>query len=866
MNLELFINWNPSLTIGPFRWYSLCWLIGLLLAYLVVKRLYREQKISDELFDPLFIYCFIGILLGARLGHCIFYQPDYFLTSGKGVIEMFLPIHFLADGGWKFTGYEGLASHGGTLGLMIALWIYVRKTRLSIWTVLDNIAIATGTTACFIRIGNLMNSEIIGKVTDVPWAFIFERVDAYPRHPGQLYEAIAYALLFVLMWFIYKRSNKKVGSGWYFGFCLTYIFTFRFFIEYTKEIQEAFEATMPLDMGQILSIPFVVLGIACMAGGSWMRRLATVALLLTFTSNVQAAKHELSEKEKKERAEQMKKYYELYSSPEKEKEFYELTALVRERAKNEGNINGYYIMWTNEMTYDIENHHSYRALKKAEAVLQEMKKSKTQRYDLIYNVLGTIYEARGNHKLAKEYLMKSLHNTNMNDTASMVGIYIGLANLEVKENPEESQKWMDKTLPLSKKKYPTHYCIALSLKALSYFFEGKKSDFQKVYSEYLRYSKEQNSKAIIYDGYLKVADAAFNGEYDKATALIESIEESYNSSTKYDLLLQIYKMKGDKDMIIKLQDKRFALIDSLNSDMIYNNMNEMDSDMELMKTREKAAIDHAIWLTVIIVLLIVIIGVLLTWAIVHRRSRKRLQKTNKELKDALERAEISERMKRSFIQNVSHEIRTPLNVITGFAQVITNPEYVLDTEERNNMLSAISKNTNEVAEIVNELLEIAENESETLYPANDDIDMKKIRLEVLEKAFSHNTKNLDIQFDNTIKSGFTFKGNSKGIMRIIRQLMRNAIKFTENGGIYIKSYLSSDGKTINISISDTGIGIKEEDHDKIFEHFMKVDEFKQGMGLGLPMSRKIAQMMRGNVTIDKDYRNGSRFILSLPVA
>ena len=231
----------------------------------MVKRLYKEQKIKDELFDPLFIYCFIGILIGARLGHCIFYQPDYFLTSGKGFIEMLLPIHFLQDGGWKFTGYEGLASHGGTLGLIIALWLYVRKTRLNIWRVLDNIAIATGVTACFIRLGNLMNSEIIGRVTDVPWAFIFERVDMLPRHPGQLYEAIAYALLFVIMWWLHKRMAEKIGTGWYFGLCLTYIFTFRFFIEYTKEVQEAFEASMLFDMGQLLSIPFVIVGIACMA-------------------------------------------------------------------------------------------------------------------------------------------------------------------------------------------------------------------------------------------------------------------------------------------------------------------------------------------------------------------------------------------------------------------------------------------------------------------------------------------------------------------------------------------------------------------------------------------------------------------------
>ena len=261
MTTLLFIVWNPSLTIGPFRWYSLCWLIGLALAYVLVRKLYKEQKIKDELFDPLFIYCFLGILIGARLGHCIFYQPDYFLTSGKGFVEMLLPIHFLADGGWKFTGYEGLASHGGTLGLMIALWIYVKRTKLSIWQVLDNIAIATGVTACFIRLGNLMNSEIIGKVTDVPWAFIFERVDLMPRHPGQLYEAIAYIIIFIAIILIYKKHKEKIGSGFYFGFCIATIFTFRFFIEFCKEVQVDFEEGMTLDMGQLLSIPFIIAGI-----------------------------------------------------------------------------------------------------------------------------------------------------------------------------------------------------------------------------------------------------------------------------------------------------------------------------------------------------------------------------------------------------------------------------------------------------------------------------------------------------------------------------------------------------------------------------------------------------------------------------
>ncbi|MBR0046903.1 MAG: prolipoprotein diacylglyceryl transferase [Bacteroidaceae bacterium] len=280
-----FIDWQPSVeafSIGAFsvRWYSLLWCIGLLLAYLVAQRIFKQMKVADEKFEPMFFYCFIGILIGARLGHCIFYEPSYYLTSGKGFIEMLIPFHQMADGSWKFTGYEGLASHGGTIGLIIAMVLYWKKVQLSPWFVLDVLALATPIAACCIRLGNLMNSEIIGNVTDVPWAFIFHSHDALvdgatvPRHPAQLYEAIAYLVFFVagamIYWRWYKgkgadeKSPTAVGTGFYFGFCLATIFTFRFFIEFLKKEQVDFEQGMLLDMGQLLSIPFVILGVWCM--------------------------------------------------------------------------------------------------------------------------------------------------------------------------------------------------------------------------------------------------------------------------------------------------------------------------------------------------------------------------------------------------------------------------------------------------------------------------------------------------------------------------------------------------------------------------------------------------------------------------
>lgn len=268
-----FITWNPSEVIFTLfgisiRFYSLMFATGLALAYFVVKYLYKDQKIPEKLFDPLFFYCFFGILIGARLGHCLFYEPGYFLAHP---LEMILPIRFTPEG-MKFTGYQGLASHGGTIGLMIALWMYVRKTKLNFIRVLDNIAIATPIAACFIRLGNLMNSEIIGKVTDVPWGFIFVKEDMMPRHPAQLYEAIAYLCIFFAGLYLYKRFKNKLHPGFFFGYCLTTIFIFRILVEFLKEPQVGFEETMTFDMGQWLSVPFVVLGIACMIGGKWLNK------------------------------------------------------------------------------------------------------------------------------------------------------------------------------------------------------------------------------------------------------------------------------------------------------------------------------------------------------------------------------------------------------------------------------------------------------------------------------------------------------------------------------------------------------------------------------------------------------------------
>ncbi len=264
-----YINWNPDPELVnlfgiSLRYYSLLFVTGLLLSVRALSYLYAKEGLPKADLEKLTIYSFIGIIAGARLGHCLFYEPAYYLANP---LEMILPIKILDTGGFEFTGFRGLASHGGTLGIIIALIIYTWRTKHNLLNTLDLLAVVAGLGAGFIRLANLMNSEIVGLPTHVPWAFVFEKVDSLPRHPAQLYEAISYFIIFGTMWYLYLKHRQVLRNGAGFGLVLTLIFTARFFIEFLKERQVNFEANMSLDMGQLLSIPYVLTGIGFMAYG-----------------------------------------------------------------------------------------------------------------------------------------------------------------------------------------------------------------------------------------------------------------------------------------------------------------------------------------------------------------------------------------------------------------------------------------------------------------------------------------------------------------------------------------------------------------------------------------------------------------------
>ena len=260
MNMnELVVHWHvdPALLhIGNFelRWYSLLFVSGFILGWFIFKWFFQREKIDTKLLDPLLYTLLICTIVGARLGHCLFYQPDYYLGSWAGFWEIFMP--------WK----GGLASHGGTIALFLGIWWfahhYGKKHDFDFVWLLDHLAIAVAFAGAFIRFGNLFNSEIYGNVTDLPWGFIFEnRGETEPKHPTQLYEGFTYLLLgFVLIW-LYKYKLDKMYRGEFIGLFLLVCFGSRFLIEFIKEPQVEFEKTMALNMGQLLSIPFIIIGI-----------------------------------------------------------------------------------------------------------------------------------------------------------------------------------------------------------------------------------------------------------------------------------------------------------------------------------------------------------------------------------------------------------------------------------------------------------------------------------------------------------------------------------------------------------------------------------------------------------------------------
>ncbi|MBU8892946.1 MAG: prolipoprotein diacylglyceryl transferase [Bacteroidales bacterium] len=247
-----YINWNIDPEIVGFwglsiRYYGILFAASFFFGYIIMQKIFKKEGLTVELLDKLTVYMAIGTVLGARLGHCLFYEPEYYLSNPLEILKI-----------WR----GGLASHGAAIGILLSLYYFSKKNKKPYLWILDRIAIVVALAGFFIRMGNLMNSEIYGIETSLPWGFIFIRTgEVFPKHPTQIYEALSYLLIFVLLYFIYRKKGVQVKQGLIFGLFFALLFSVRFFIEFIKEAQVDFEQGMTLNMGQWLSIPFVLLGL-----------------------------------------------------------------------------------------------------------------------------------------------------------------------------------------------------------------------------------------------------------------------------------------------------------------------------------------------------------------------------------------------------------------------------------------------------------------------------------------------------------------------------------------------------------------------------------------------------------------------------
>ncbi len=258
-----YINWNPDpviFQIGdlPVRWYSILLGAGFFTGYIFARIIFKKENVDRYVLETYGLWLILGILIGGRLGHCLFYEFDYYMQNPW---EMIKPWKGTLGKDAVFTGFRGFSSHGWVVGIFIALWVNSRLRKISFLWAMDRFAIVAVLAGAFVRIGNLMNSEIIGNPTTLPWAFIFEQVDTVPRHPAQIYESLAYLLTFILIYSYHERKRNTVISGTYTGWVLLGVFISRFLIEFLKMDQVPSEAAMQLNLGQKLSLPFILLGL-----------------------------------------------------------------------------------------------------------------------------------------------------------------------------------------------------------------------------------------------------------------------------------------------------------------------------------------------------------------------------------------------------------------------------------------------------------------------------------------------------------------------------------------------------------------------------------------------------------------------------
>ena len=533
--------------------------------------------------------------------------------------------------------------------------------------------------------------------------------------------------------------------------------------------------------------------------------------------------------------------------------FYPALKNLQDYLLKKGDLHGYYTQRCNEIIFLMNQQKIFEAYKLARQLSQELREKKVDKeMYMALNMLGHINRYCGNKVEAKKNWYEVIQMMEKEGYyANMPPIYMNIVNVELDDSPEEADSLLEIAKNIALKYSPERVFDIETRQTLSYYYRGDMDKFVKGYKAY----KEGEAKGLssVHGRSMEVYYLAYLGQTDEA---VKRAQEELGDEGGEAIHL-IYANAGRWKEAYEAQKKETAAGDSIDNVVLTNSMMGIRDELRVYEVERKANHNKMVMLTLVILLLAVLTGLLLYIVMTRRLHMKQLKK-------AYEHALESDKVKTAFIQNISHEVRTPLNIISGFAQVIADPELVNGGDERKEIASMMQKNTRLITSLIDEMLVLSMNESKENVSKNDKVEINDLMRDLLQENGSNVGSNTRLRFQSTLSDDFTIQTNENLLKSIVNALLDNAFKNTSNGQIILKA--DRDGeKMITLVVEDTGCGIPEEEAEHIFERFVKLNTFKEGIGLGLPLCRMLSEKLGGSVRLDTSYKEGARFIVTTPI-
>ena len=517
-------------------------------------------------------------------------------------------------------------------------------------------------------------------------------------------------------------------------------------------------------------------------------------------------------------------------------------------------LHAYYTQRCNEIVFLLNRQNVVEAYKLATTLSQELlqRKLDNEMY-MAYNMMGHIYNYSGNLENAKQCFWEVIHRMEKAGYhESIPPIYMNLVNVEMSLNhTAEAMRLLDKAVEIAAKASPQRLFDIETRRTLLYYSINDMDKFNEGYQAYKEGVKKGFSS--VHGRELDVYHTAEQGRIDEA---VNMAMRDLSSTESYEVITKIYERAGlwqKAYETLKLENKTS---DSINTIILSNSMQGIQDEMKIHEADRKASRYFIIGLIAAIVLLSLL---LLAMSYIYNSRRRHMRQLERAYQHALE----SDKMKAAFIQNISHEIRTPLNIINGYAQVLSSPSFHLSDQERKEISHTMMRNTDVITRLVNETLELSSMESKSGAEKKDKVQLHRLIGGMVHDHQQLTDHQLQINYISSLSPDFEIMTSEVLLRRIVDTLIDNAIKNTTKGSITIRTAVSDD--ILTISIEDTGTGIPEGEEEHIFERFVKLDDFKKGLGLGLPLCRTLCKRLGGNVTLDKDYHPGARFVVTLPL-